>query len=127
LSQMNTNAAYQLATQWLKAFCVDVKALERDSRVEILPYTPVGPDKFIPLYWIRWMQPDTLVNAAIKGAPEQDAVATVRLVEPEHLLLQLQVDRQEYIKRKPLVVPNRARLLQETDDPKLREMWFTRG
>ena len=49
----------------------------------------------------------------------------MHLVEPERLLLAMRVEMPQYILRKPLVVPDRDRLLQETEDPLMRQMWFT--
>ncbi|SRR6266545_7457156 len=40
VSQVDTNTAYQLATQWLAAASMDVKALNRDCRLHIDAFTP---------------------------------------------------------------------------------------
>jgi hypothetical protein len=123
-SEMNTNAAYLLATQWLAAAGIDVTALERDSRISIFAWD-LGKT-FVPVYMVSWSQPSaSLLKVVLPADDGLETVAGVQLVEPEHRLLQMHVNKPQYIKGKPLMVPNRDQLLQETPDPKMREMWFT--
>jgi hypothetical protein len=100
-----------------------VRALERDSQVEIREWN-VG-NQFVPLYWVRWIQPFARRGNFLMPIKSTDIVASIELVEPEHLLLQMHVEKPQYINRHRLVVPNREELLQQTDNPQLREMWFT--
>jgi len=121
--QMDTNAAYSMATQWLSAAGVDIKALERDSLVQISAWD-LG-DKFVPLYHVSWKQPHATRRQ--ETDPRDDGfqnAATVEFVQPDRRLLQMRVENAQYLKRKPLTVPDRERLLQQTDDPLLRQMWF---
>lgn len=109
IEQMNTNAAYQLATQWLAAASMDVKGLNRDYQVHIAlsPYwnglATLGekPRKqFVPIYFVWWTNDP-------KG---RGSVADVELFEPTKTLLQLSVQDPKYILRKPLVFTNLAAL-----------------
>ncbi len=111
---VDTNAAYGLAVQWLGAVGVDVRALNRDSSVQVDVWYPGGGKQYVPRYWVRWIQPD--------GTRD---VATVELVEPEHLLLKLIIEKPQYVKRHRLVLPNRDTLLQQTTNALFQEMWLT--
>jgi hypothetical protein len=95
VSQLDTNGAYKLATQWLRDVSMDVEGLGRDCQVEISPWLPDGSGgaRFVPLYWVVWR----------KGGK---AMASVELFEPAKSLRQLRVERPEYILRKPLAVTN---------------------
>jgi hypothetical protein len=123
-ARMNTNAAYTLARQWLAAARIDVNGLERDSTVTIKALE-LG-DTFVPLYQVSWRQPYAdRVQVNTSGGDGWASVASVEFVEPEQLLLQMHVENPLYIKRKRLAVMNRERLLRQTNDPKMREMWYT--
>ena len=106
MSQMDTNAAYQLAVQWLSESSMDVQALNRDCSVTVLAFTPQGPKGryFVPLYWVYRM----------KGAQGSGSVASVELFSPTKTLMQLRVEDPKYILRKPLVFTNLASLLSQT-------------
>jgi len=124
LNKMDTNAAHKLAGRMLQKASIDVRALEHDSRVEVRAWN--FGDKFVPLYWVRWLQPSMTVNPPTASpADDADTVAMVEIVEPEKLLLQMHIGKPEYITSKSLMVPDRDQLLQQTDDPRIREMWFT--
>jgi hypothetical protein len=123
-SEMNTNAACAMALQWLAAAGMDTKALERDSKVRVLTWE-IG-DNFVPVYYVSWRQPYAMrVKVEVPDDDGMEPVASVQLVEPERRLLQMHVEKKQYIKRKPLIVPGRDELLQNTEDPKMREMWST--
>jgi hypothetical protein len=128
LSLMNSNLAYTLATQWLAAAGIDVKALDRDSKVEVNATKFEG--NWLPIFGIRWMQPYGTITMARRDTshgPKSEPVAFVELEEPERVLLQMYVSRPQYIKRKRLAVPDRELLLQKTEDPEMRQMWITSG
>jgi hypothetical protein len=110
VSKMDTNAAYRLATQFLAAASMDVKALSRDCNVHITPLTPEGPNgqHFVPVFWVYWVKP------AEEG---RGNTATVELFEPTKQLRQLRVENTEYILRKPLLIPNLEKLLSQTNPP----------
>jgi hypothetical protein len=113
IERMDTNAAYQLATQWLSACSMDVGALNRDCNLHIQAYTPQGMQKgghFLPLYMIYWT----------KGVEGNGSVASVSLFAPSNLLMQLRVEDPKYILRKPLVVTNLDLFLSQTNDPVVR-------
>ena len=98
MSQIDTNAAYQLAVTWLSEASMDVESLNRDCIVEVLAYTPEG-DKgnyFVPVYWVYWT----------KGTKGRGSVASVELFAPKKVLLQLRVEEAKYILRQPLQVTN---------------------
>jgi hypothetical protein len=111
-----------LAKQWLAAAGIDVHALELDCKVEIVSWN--FADSFVPLYWVRWIQPVGSHRMQLPTSTLTEPVAFVELLENERSLRSLRVNRSEYIKRKSLTVKDRDQLLQATDDPKLREMWF---
>jgi len=99
ISQMDTNAAYQLATQWLAAVSIDVNALNRDCNLTIRAWTPEGEGSknFIPLYRVYWTE---------KSGGGRGGVAGVELIEPAKILQQLYVKKSEYILRPSLQITN---------------------
>ena len=123
-NEINTNAAYVLATQWLAAASVDALRLERESKIRIRTWE-LG-DKFVPVYSICWAQPhEAIQSTGISDDDGYEPVASIEFLEPERRLLQMHVSKASYIKRPSLVVPEREKLLQETDDPRMRQLWFT--
>lgn len=120
MSQMNTNVAYQLATQWLTAASMDVNALNRDCRLGITAFTPEGPsgEHFVPVYWVSWsrkIKPPPWARSSAEY--EWKPVATVELFLPTKSLRQLHVNETQYILRKPIVVTNLDLLLSQTNGP----------
>jgi hypothetical protein len=108
LEQMDTKAAYQLATQWLGCVSMDVNGLNRDCKahVAVSPYwnglSRLGetPRKnFLPIYYVWWTSPQN-------DADGYGGIARVELFLPSQKLLQLSVDDPKYILRKPLVFTN---------------------
>ncbi len=121
-AQMDTNAAYAMATQWLAKVGADVPALERDAERVDISAREIGGN-FVPVYLVRWQK-----LAQFRGdssPPKLESVASIQFVAPERRILQMRVNQAKYIRRKALTVPDRERLLQSSDDPKLRELWFT--
>lgn len=108
ISRMDTNAAYQVATQLLVAASIDVKALNRDCSAHILPLIPDGEggNRFVPIYTVYWMKRDQV-----------GSIAEVEFVEPTKTILQMRVMKSEYILRKPLVITNLDFLLSQTNTP----------
>ncbi len=102
---MDTNAAYQSATQFLNAASMDVKALNRDCSLTIRAFTPEGEQSahFVPVYWVSWSK---------DGEP----VASVELFEPTKTIRQMHVNRSEYILRQPLQITNLDFLLSQTNN-----------
>jgi len=106
LADLDTNAAVKLATQWLKAASFDAAAMLRDSALQVDVWTE--DDYFVPFYVVQFGD-----------------VAQVQLVEPEHTLLDLRVMKPQYMKRRKLGVANSDWLMQQTSDPKRRNMYLT--
>jgi hypothetical protein len=107
--QMDTNSAYLLATQWLTAASVDVKALSRYCQVEVTVNEfwnenlgKASASKFVPIYDIDWMAPDDRVNGG--------DTAHVEVFLPQKKLLQLDVRDSKYLRAKPIEFTNLASL-----------------
>jgi hypothetical protein len=110
VDMIDTNQAYQLATQWLAAASMDVEALNRDCLVTVeldkaYVHPPAG--KFVPVYDVCWS----------KREDKRVGMASVRLFTPTKTLLQLRVEDPKYIMRSPLVFTNLADLLSQTNEP----------
>lgn len=102
VTRIDTNLAYQLATQWLAAVHMDVRALNRDCRVSVTidtAYVQAPPGKFVPIYFVSWIPTNGIGDAA-----------SVRLFTPTKAILQLRVEDPKYILRKPLIFTNLAAL-----------------
>jgi len=107
LSRVNTNAVYCLATQWLAALSVDLRRLEADhpSRITV-PWVLGG--QFLPLYTVEWSKP-------IEHSSRRDVAAKVEVLEPERSLEQLVIEKPEYMMRPPITVPDRDKLLRQSN------------
>jgi hypothetical protein len=105
---MDTNAAYRMATQWLEAVSIDVKALNRDCDVIVRAWTPEGANgkDFVPQYRIYWVT---------KGQKKDGSMAGVELLMPTKSLQQLYVKRSQYIMRMPLQATNLITLLKTNE------------
>jgi len=112
IAELNTNAAYELATQWLAAVSMDVKQLNQNCKVHVA-LTPFWNDlthlgekpknQFVPIYFIWWTSPENDIQ-------KSSNVAYVELFAPTKTLLQLSVSNPKYILRKPLIFTNLAAL-----------------
>ena len=92
LWKVNTNAAYQLATQWLAAVSMDVDGLNRDCRRSIDVCLPDEENRyFVPNYRISWSK---------AGEP----VALVEVFLPTRTLRDLTIEESKYILRSPIVI-----------------------
>lgn len=104
ISRLDTNAAYQLATQWLDAVSMDVKGLNADCDVHVVPSALRGQGTnavFLPVYWVFWT----------KGGLGHGSIASVEVFAPTKALMQLRVEDSEYILRKRLEFTNLEYLL----------------
>ena len=109
IERLDTNAAYQLATQWLTAVHMDVKGLNRDFDVHVAldPYWhgvqlgQLPKHKFSPIYYLWWTP---------KDKESESGGAYVELFLPTKTLLQLSVGDAKYILRPPVVFTNLAAL-----------------
>jgi hypothetical protein len=107
-SRIDTNQAYQLATQWLIAVSMDVGALNRECSVVVRPerdYVHPPQGKFVPVYYVYWRKVGT----------DGGAAADVRVFTPTKTLLQLRVEDPKYILRAPLLFTNLQYLLSRTN------------
>jgi hypothetical protein len=107
ISEINTNEAYEMATQWLAKASMDVESLNRDYPVVVQlnrDYVHAPNGKFVPVYDIFWPR---------KGL--NGSVASVRLFVPTKTLMQLRVEEPKYILRQPLVFTNLEELLSQTN------------
>ena len=112
-NRIDTNGAYQLATQWLAAVSMDVDRLNEDCKVLIRPnaYWNSGLIKkrtFVPIYDVHWLTPE---NQA-KGGD----VAYVCLFLPTKTLIDLSVRHPKYILRDPILFTNLNELLSEPEE-----------
>lgn len=107
MSQMDTNAAFQLATHFLSLASMDVTALNRDCKVHIT--TSVCPDyeHFVPIYYISW----------VKRREQFGNVASVEVFLPDKSLRQLRVARSEYILSQPVKISDPEFLSLPTNAP----------
>jgi len=123
-SELNNGAAFSLATNWLNAVGVDVAAIQRECKVEF--HVQSLGDKFVPIYWITWRQPTACFGCPPgKLGGESAAAVSVRVLEPERKLLQLEVNNPRYLLRKSLAVEDSDGLLQQTDDLEVRRYWLS--
>jgi hypothetical protein len=111
LSRLDTNAAFQLATQWLSAVHTDVQKLNRDCVVHVVldPYWndvklgQLPKDKFTPIYYLWWSPKGSKGVSDFTGA-------SVELFLPTKTLLSLSVKDPKYVLRPPVVFTNLAAL-----------------
>lgn len=108
MNEINTNAAYQMATQFLKAASMDVEALNTNCNLFVNSYIPEGKNGkyFVPIYWVVWSEKD-----------KDHGGASVELCLPTKALLQMHVNKSEYILRQPLQITNLDFLLSQTNAP----------
>jgi hypothetical protein len=115
--RLDTQGAYQLATQWLAAARMDVESLNRECRVQIKPdpfaNRDPGRGKFVPIYFVSWQSPQN-------RAEGYGDVASVKLFYPSKTLISMRVEASKYILRPPLVFTNLDQLLLETNAPASR-------
>jgi hypothetical protein len=110
--RLNTNAAYNLATQWLAAVSMDVAGLNRDCDMHAAPdphwnrfrwNTPFTNATFTPIYCVYWIPRQTTNQPSV--------AAEVKLFAPDKTLLSIRMEDPKYILRKPLHFTNVDELL----------------
>ena len=114
-SRIDTNSAYQHATQWLAAAHMDVAGLNRDCKLHVELERFVNQDlknttKFVPIYFVYWA-------SAQNRSDGYGDVASVKLLAPTKTLMSLRVEDPKYILRPPIVFTNLAELLSQTNAP----------
>lgn len=111
VNRIDTNHAYQLATQWMMAASMDVKALNRDCQVRVEPDSfwnapLLKKGSFVPIYDVFWVSPQ---NRA-EGFGD---TAFVCLFAPTKTLISLRVQDSQYILREQLQFTNLENLLSQ--------------
>jgi hypothetical protein len=105
--QVNTNAAYQLATQFLASISMDVEGLNRDCQRTVYICQPDEQNKyFVPNYYVVWSKKEIV-----------GCVAKVEIFMPTKTLRDLTVNQGKYILRPPLEITNLDFLLSQTNAP----------
>ena len=106
IDRMNTNKAFQIATQIMESAGMDVLSLNRDCSIEIVVSRPerAGGTHFVPNYWVTWRKPGKVM-------------ANIEFIEPTRSVRQLRVWDNKYILRAPVVFTNLAELLDQTNQP----------
>jgi len=108
ISRMDTNGAFQMATQIMAAVSMDVAALNRDCRIDIQVSRPddgLLSKHFVPDYWVTWFRP----------GQNEEAVAMIEFLLPTRTIRQLHVNNWKYILRKPVKVQHADALLSQTN------------
>jgi hypothetical protein len=106
MERMDTNGVFQDAVQRLSAIGIDVKALNSDCSVDIIPTLPEGPKGkyFVPDYWVTWR----------KGG---HTVAFVCFFAPSKTIRSLQVYDPTYNLRKPIEIKDLRAVLRRGNAP----------
>jgi hypothetical protein len=106
MERMNTNGVFQDAVKRLTAIGIDVKALNSDCSVDIIPTLPEGPKgkHFVPDYWVTWT----------KGG---HTVVFVCFFAPSKTIRSLQVYDPVYNLRKPVEIKRLGEILRRGNAP----------
>jgi len=109
IRELDTNAAFQLATRFMTSAGMNMTALNTNCHISIQASLPEGTNSqhFVPLYWVNW----------IENGTDQKGGASVQLCLPTQTLLQMHVNKPEYILRPALVFTNLEELLSQTNPP----------
>jgi hypothetical protein len=106
-SLINKNEAYQMATQWLNAFSVNVPGLEQKHKPLVTQQQVIAsPDSTnlitLPIYYVKW------------GNQENPAVE-VNILGTTKELMELRTEDTSFSRRRPLIVTNAAELNSRPD------------
>jgi hypothetical protein len=106
ISRMDTNHAFQVATQLLASVRIDVAALNRECSIGVGASILEETDgrSFVPIYWVAW-------------GKSGRTPASIEFLEPERSVRQIHIYEPRYILRKPAIIPNLAELLGQTNAP----------
>jgi hypothetical protein len=104
VERIDTNSAFNLATQWLTAVHMDVEALNKECLIRISTEAAISKGKsrskmFVPIYTVSWRSPE-------KRTRTFGNVASVKLFTPTKTLMSLRVLDSKYILRAPLIFTN---------------------
>ena len=96
-SRMDTNAAYQMATQWMARASMDIQALNRDCDVHVGADSANGytiDSHFVPIYTVYWSS---------KSGEHNGSLASVIFLAPTRKIILFRVEDSKYILRKPVM------------------------
>lgn len=118
-SLVDTNGAYQLATQWLASVSVDVTRLNQEQQVQVdqwyymkiaddpwsYPVPPTTTNRtLMPIYDVKWGEGDV-------------PPVKVTVFGPTKELIELQLEDTSYSRRPPLIITNALELNRVPDPP----------
>jgi hypothetical protein len=120
-SQIDTNGAYTLATQWLAAVSVDVKSLESRYRSQVTQMSycspPLTPDQAMEMTTKDKSLPPghTMVNLPIfdvtwGGTADQNPPVWVQVFGVKKELIRLRMEDTTFLQRAPIVITNALEL-----------------
>lgn len=119
-SLIDTNGAYQLATQWLAAVSVDVPALQKKHPLSFYQWFVWGPEVYPLNNWktnppdsMKVMMPIFDVKWGDKGSP----AVKVTVFGPTKELIVFEMNDISFSKRPPIVITNYEELLNIPDPP----------
>jgi hypothetical protein len=108
-SLIDTNGAYQLATQWLASVQVDVARLETEYKPLSIQAEWLQPAKSpakgkVPIFSVTW-----------GGPSENQPPVSVQILGTTKELIALRVEDTRFSRRLPIVIPNAAELNSKPD------------
>ena len=119
-SQIDTNGAYTLATQWLAAISVDVKSLESRYRSQVTQMSycspPLTPDQAMEMTKDKSLPPGhKMVNLPIfdvtwGGTADQNPPVWVQVFGVKKELIRLRMEDTTFLQRAPIVITNALEL-----------------
>jgi hypothetical protein len=118
IGRRDTNEPYQMAVKWLSEAKMDVKALNRDCRVDVelsdvlRGRQACDAQTFVPIYCVTWL---TCTNKEDITQYRIGLKAEVEVFIPSDTLLQMRVNDGNYILRRPLTFTNLAELVGGTN------------
>jgi hypothetical protein len=113
-SLVDTNGAYQVATNWLVALGVDVSALEPEYRRQIIQwrYYPEGPDGRtvpLPIFQVQWL------GKIRRNSTREMPVVTVTVLGTTQEIVEHHVLDEKLFRTSPVRIDERERLLSIPD------------
>ncbi len=123
---IDTNGAYELATQWLSSISVNVLALEQKYKPDVRQWLFWGKARNLPKD--QWAMPsvtrtnETMLPIFDVGWGQADAPAVkVTILGTTKELLELQMQDSSVSRRNPLIITNGA-ALNEIPDPPIKQL-----